>query len=83
MQSTFPNVNIALRIYVTLSVSNSTGERSFSHLKRIKNYLRSTMLEERLSALATLNVENELAKNIEFGQLVEAFARAKSRRRDA
>jgi hypothetical protein len=81
MQSAFPNVNIALRIYVTLPVSNCTGERSFSHLKRIKNYLRSTMLQERLSALAILNIENELVKNIDFGQLVEAFATAKSRRR--
>jgi len=36
MQSAFPNVNIALRIYLTLLVSNCTGERSFSHLKRIR-----------------------------------------------
>jgi hypothetical protein len=81
MQSAFPNVNIALRIYVALPVSNCSGERSFSHLKRIKNCLRSTMLQDRLSALAILNIENELVKNIDFGQLVEAFATAKSRRR--
>lgn len=81
MQSAFPNVNIALRIYLTLPVSNCTGERSFSHMKRIKNYLRSTMLQERLSALAILNIENELVKKIDFEQLVEAFATAKSRRR--
>ena len=50
MQSAFPNVDIALRINETLPVSNCTGERSFSHLKRIKNYKRSTMLQERLSS---------------------------------
>ena len=33
----FPNVKIALRIYLTLMVSNCSGERSFSALKRIKN----------------------------------------------
>ena len=81
MQSAFPNVNIALRIYVTLPVSNCTGERSFSHLKRIKNYLRSTMLQDRLSSLAILNIENELVKTIDFEQLVDVFATAKSRRR--
>jgi hypothetical protein len=81
MQSAFPNVNIALKIYLTLPVSNCTGERSFSHMKRIKNYLRSTMLQERLSALAILNIENELVKKIDFEQLVEAFATTKSRRR--
>ena len=80
MQSAYPNINIAFKIYAC-DFANCTGERSFSHLKRIKNYLRSTMLQERLSALAILNIENELVKNIDFGQLVEAFATAKSRRR--
>jgi hypothetical protein len=39
------------------------------------------MLQERLSALAILNIENELVKKIDFEQLVEAFATTKSRRR--
>lgn len=50
--STFPNITIALRILLTLPVSVASGERSFSKLKIIKNYLRSTMLQHRLSNLA-------------------------------
>jgi len=46
MQSPFPNVNIALRM-LTLPVFNCTDERSFSHVKRIKNYERFTLLQER------------------------------------
>ena len=38
---TFPNVAIILRIYLILPVANTEGERSFSALKRVKNYLRS------------------------------------------
>ena len=37
----FPNLFIALRIYLTISVSVVSGESSFSRLKLIKNYLRS------------------------------------------
>ena len=33
---TFPNVAITLRIYVTLPVANTEGERSFSALKKVK-----------------------------------------------
>ncbi|KAL5488641.1 hypothetical protein EMCRGX_G017617 [Ephydatia muelleri] len=45
-ESAFPNIFIALRINLTLPVS---GERSFSHLKRIKNALRSTMVQDQCS----------------------------------
>ena len=38
----FPNIKVGLRIYLSLMVTNCSGERSFSKLKRIKNELRST-----------------------------------------
>jgi len=44
-----PNVAVALRIILTMPVSVASGERSFSKLKIIKNYLRSSMNQERLS----------------------------------
>jgi hypothetical protein len=36
LQSTFPNVDVVLRVYVSRFVSNCSGERSFSALKRVK-----------------------------------------------
>lgn len=42
LQSIFPNVFVALRIFLTLPVTNCEGERSFSHMARIKNELRTT-----------------------------------------
>lgn len=50
-ESAFPNIFIALRVYLTIPISNCTGEQLFSHLKRIKNALCSTMGQERLSSL--------------------------------
>ena len=81
VESAFPNIFIALRIYLTLPVSNCTGERSFSHLKRIKNALRSTMGQERLSSLAMLNIESELVREIDYSKLIANFAELKLRRK--
>ncbi|KAF2889539.1 hypothetical protein ILUMI_16634 [Ignelater luminosus] len=46
IEDRFPNVEIALRIFLSMMVTNCSGERSFSKLKRIKNELRSTMFQE-------------------------------------
>lgn len=40
---TFPNVEIMLRMYLVLMVTNCSGERSFSKMKFIMNRLRTTM----------------------------------------
>ena len=36
LESTFPNIEIALRIYLTMMPTNCTGKRSFSKLKIVK-----------------------------------------------
>ena len=49
MKILYPNIEIDLRIYLTLMTSNASGERSFSKLKIVKNYLRNSLIEEKLS----------------------------------
>lgn len=71
----YPNVQIVLTIFLSLMVSNCcSGERSFSVLRRVKNYLRSTTSNERLNALALLCIENDLNRQINFEHLIEEFA---------
>ncbi|KAM4115680.1 hypothetical protein ACJW30_04G169000 [Castanea mollissima] len=43
----------------------ASAERSFSKLKLIKSYLRSTMSQERLSGLAILSIEKEILAELE------------------
>ena len=61
----FPNMLITLRLYLSLMVTNCSGARSFSKLKRTKNELRSTMSQNRLNALSLLCIENELLQEID------------------
>lgn len=51
----YPNISIAIRIFLTLPMSTASCEKSFSKLKLIKNYLRSTLGQERLSNLAIIS----------------------------
>ncbi|XP_048514984.1 zinc finger MYM-type protein 1-like [Athalia rosae] len=78
--SIVPNVVIALRILLSLPVSVASGERSFSKLKIIKNYLRSTMSQERLVGLATISIESELCDLIDYQELIADFAKVKARK---
>ena len=54
----FPNVRRMLTRVMILPVTSCEAERSFSTLRRIKTYLRSTMKQERLTGLALLNVHS-------------------------
>lgn len=59
-QDIFPNINALLSILVVLPISVAEAERSFSTLRRLKTYLRSTMEQERLVGLAMLSIHPEL-----------------------
>ena len=54
VKACFPRLLQSLKIAMTMGVSSASAERSFSSLRRIKTYLRSTMTKERLSNLALL-----------------------------
>lgn len=76
----FPNLTVALRIMLTLPVSVATGERTFSKLKIIKNYLRSSMSQERLVGLAMMSIEFSVLEKINIDKIVSEFANKKSRK---
>lgn len=76
----FPNLCVALRIGLTLPVTVASGERSFSKLKLIKNYLRSTMSQERLVGLALVSIEFDVLQNIKIDELIKDFSETKARR---
>ncbi|XP_028036882.1 uncharacterized protein LOC114247982 [Bombyx mandarina] len=82
LENSVPNIVILLRIFLTISISVASCERSFSKLKLIKNYLRSTMSQSRLQNLAILSIEQEITKNINFESIIHDFSSMKARRVD-
>ncbi|XP_060881484.1 52 kDa repressor of the inhibitor of the protein kinase-like [Metopolophium dirhodum] len=56
----FPNISFLLKVLATLPVTTATPERTFSTLKRIKNYLRNATGEDRLTGLALLSVHRNI-----------------------
>ena len=68
----FPIIKESLVKLITLPVTNAEAERSFSALKRLKTYLRSTMNQERLTGLAILAVHKDV--HIDSKDIIERFA---------
>lgn len=81
LKSVFPNVQIALGVFMCMMLANCTGERSFSRLKLVKNQLRSTMGQQRLNWLSLMCMENDILKTIDFNPIINEFAAKKSRKR--
>ena len=56
---------MALSVLNSMPVSTASTERSFSMMRRVKSYLRSTMSIERLSGIAMLHAHKDMRVDIE------------------
>ena len=56
-----------------MPASNATSERSFSALRRVKTYLRSTMGQQRLNNLMVLHVHKDMTDAIDLQKLATDF----------
>ena len=80
VKCSFPNVEIALRMYLILMVTNCSGERSFSKLKYIKNRLRMTVTNERGTHLSLMSIQYHIIRETDFDDLITDFAQCKRRK---
>ena len=64
-EDTFPNIFTLLKIGCTLPVGSCEAERSFSCLRKVKTYLRSTIGQERLSGLTLMNMNHSMEISLE------------------
>ena len=65
---------------LTIPVASASAERSFSVLKQVKTYLRSTMGQQRLNDLAVLAIERDLSKSLDYDSVVDNFMQQNPRR---
>ena len=66
----YPNITTVYCIYLTLPVTSASVERSFSKLKLVKNALRSTMCENRLTSLLILSIEKDLVDSTDLNNII-------------
>lgn len=76
----YPNFHKLFRLALSLPVGTATCERSFSAMRRIRNWLRTTMLQERMSSLSLLHIESDLTDQLQREEIIDAYD-AKTRRR--
>jgi hypothetical protein len=63
-----------------MPVASATAERSFSVLRCLKNYARSTMKNDRLSSLGLVYIHRVF--EVDLYKSMEVFVSAKTRRAD-
>lgn len=73
----FPNLCIAYRLLLTVGYSIASCERSFSKLKLVETYLRSSMSNQRLSSLALISIEKKFLTTEVKEAVVQAFVDSK------
>ena len=69
-----------MRFIMTAGFGVSSNERSFSQLKLIKDYLRTSMTDERLNDLMLLKCEKSLAESIDLTTAISSWNQLKNRR---
>jgi hypothetical protein len=67
-------------VILIVPLSNASAERSFSCLRRIKTYLRSTMRIDRLNHLSLLAVYREEAQHLILDEILKTFISNKPER---
>ena len=73
MNAMIPDVMQLLTFYSVCPASTATAERSFSHLRRIKSYLRNTMSQQRLVSPMLLSAYPEMVDNLNIDKLMDTF----------
>ena len=82
LASSFHDVFTLCLIFLTIPVTVASAERSFSKLKLIKNYLRNSISQDRLTNIAILNIEREKTSELEIDKIINDFANLKSRKKN-
>ena len=74
----YRNVVTTTTILLTMPVSTATPERSFSTMRIVRAYLRSTMKTERLAALVVMPAYRDIPIDVEA--VIREFCAKKNRR---
>lgn len=75
-KSLCPQDHALLKLYMTTPVTTSIAERTFSTMRRIKMYLRSTMTQQRLNHSFILNAHKPRVDELDLKHIARLFISA-------
>ena len=75
-----PSIDTISCVLLTMPVASTTAERSFSVLRCLENYVRSTMKNDRLSFLGLVHIHRDF--EVDLYKAMEVLVSAKTRRAD-
>ena len=73
-------VSCLLNIALTIPVSSATAERTFSCLRHLKTFLRSSMTQTRLNHLMLLHIHKDRTDALDFMLVLKDFICVNERR---
>jgi len=76
----FTEVIKLIRLCLTISLSSATAKQSFSTLRRLKTFTRSSMKASRLTHLALLHVHQDHTDKLDLNDLCTTFVSSNERR---
>ena len=74
----FPEFSKVVHILAVRPCTSCLAERSFSTLRRLRSYLRSTMGQKRVSDVALINIERAYANSVVnngMDRIIDIFGR--------
>lgn len=69
----YPQLAHLAKLILVLPASNAISERSFSALRRVKSYLRSSMGQKRLNSLLLLHVHKDKLDELNYQDIIREF----------
>ncbi|CAI6376491.1 unnamed protein product [Macrosiphum euphorbiae] len=79
-KNVYPNLYKLIQVAITIPVSSATCERSFSAMRRVKNWLRTSMGQNRFTNLASICIERDITNNIDTERILNKFALTNNRK---
>ena len=69
----YSEVITLLKLILVLPATNATSEWTFSAMRRVKSYMRSTISQERLNHLMVLHVHKPFTESLDLVQIANSF----------
>lgn len=80
-QKIFPNFVKLVNIALSIPISAATCERSYSAMRRIRTYLRTSMTQTRFTDLSILHIENDfVSANLQPEMVLNKFSKTDKKR---